>query len=116
MKYNYSIIIPSKNELKNLKLILPIIRKKFNHEICLINKTSDKSEETFLRKLTSRLNIRYIKQSGDGKGMALREAANEASGDILIFFDADFSHDVNDIDKIVSIFSKKKIFQIKMFC
>jgi dolichol-phosphate mannosyltransferase len=109
MKYSYSIIIPAKNELKNLKLILPVIRKKYNHEICLINKSQNKSEETFLKKLTSRLNIRYIEQSGDGKGMALRQAANEASGDFLIFFDADFSHDVNDIEKIISIFSKKKV-------
>ena len=109
MKYSYSIIIPSKNEYKNLKIILPIIRKKFNHEICLVNKTLNKNEEIFLKKLTSKLNIKYIKQNSDGKGMALREAANEASGDILIFFDADFSHDVNDIDKIISIFEKKKI-------
>lgn len=108
MNYKFSIIVPSKNEIKNLKILLPILRKNFNHEICLVNKTSKKNEEIFLKKFTSKLNIKYINQESNGKGNALREAANQTSGDILIFFDADFSHDIQDIKKIISIFSKNK--------
>jgi cellulose synthase/poly-beta-1,6-N-acetylglucosamine synthase-like glycosyltransferase len=55
----------------------------------LVNKTSKKNEEIFLKKFTSKLNIKYINQESNGKGNALREAANQTSGDILIFFDGD---------------------------
>jgi hypothetical protein len=102
----YEIIIPAKSELNNLKLILPKIRKQYSYNITLINKSRDLKENSQLSKICKNLNIKMLLQKSDGKGNALKEAAGLSKADILIFFDADFSHDVLDIEKIINIFKK----------
>lgn len=45
---------------------------------------------------------RVIFDGGGGKGRAIRAAAREATGDIIVFFDADGSHRAADIPAIVA--------------
>jgi len=45
--------------------------------------------------------VKVILDNGKGKGAALRHAANFVSGDIIVFVDADGSHDPRDIPKLV---------------
>ena len=103
---NIEIIIPCKNELDNLKIIIPKIRKMYNYKILIIDKSSNpKFTKKFCEKFKK---LRYLVQTGDGKGNALREAVKKASGDILVFFDADCSHDPEDIKKLLNPFLKYK--------
>lgn len=102
----FEIIIPAKNELNNLKLILPKIRKKYSCNITLINKSRNVKENFQLSKICKNLNIKMLLQKSSGKGNALKEAVEFSKAEILVFFDADFSHDVLDIGKIINIFKK----------
>ena len=93
------IVIPSKNELKNLKIIIPFIKKIYNYNILVIDKSYNFQEvKKFCKKFKR---IRYFFQKSNGKGNALREASKLAKGKILVFFDADCSHDPYDIKKLV---------------
>ena len=38
------IVIPSKNELKNLKIIIPILKKLYNYNILVIDKSDNFQE------------------------------------------------------------------------
>ncbi len=54
--------------------------------------------------------VRCILQKSNGKGNALREAVNMVHGDIIVFFDADCSHDPRDIKKLIRpLLHNKKI-------
>ncbi len=44
---------------------------------------------------------RVVFDGGGGKGAAIRAAAREASGEIIVFMDADGSHDAADIPKLI---------------
>ena len=106
MKKNVEIIIPSKNELDNLRIIIPKIRKMYNYKILVIDKSNNsKLVKKFCEKFKK---IKYLYQTKNGKGDALREAANNAKGNILVFFDADCSHDPLDIKKLLSPLFKYK--------
>ena len=45
---------------------------------------------------------RVVLDGGRGKGEALRLALREATGEIVVFIDADGSHDSNDIPRLVT--------------
>src|SRR5882672_4129878 len=45
--------------------------------------------------------VELTRQRGKGKGAALRQAAELASGDVLVFVDADGSHVPEDIPKLI---------------
>ena len=100
------IIIPSKNELENLKIILTELRKLYSYNILVI----DKSDNFYnVKKYCDNFKkIRCILQKSNGKGNALREAVNVANGDIVVFFDADCSHDPKDIKKLINPLLKNK--------
>lgn len=99
----FQIIIPCKNELDNLKVILPAITKKYKYDILIIDKSDNKKK---IKKFCSNFkNVQVFSQISSGKGNALNEAAKLSNAEILIFFDADCSHDPNDISKFVNIFN-----------
>ncbi|MFZ1509839.1 MAG: glycosyltransferase family 2 protein, partial [Anaerolineae bacterium] len=54
------------------------------------------------RDIAAALGARVILDSGQGKGAAIRQGIQEASGDILVFIDADGSHDPHDIPALVN--------------
>ena len=71
MKIN--IVIPTRNELKNLKIIVPRLKKKYNYPIIVIDKSND-GTEIELKKLCIKWKIKLYFQKSKGKGNALREA------------------------------------------
>ena len=105
MKIN--IVIPTRNELKNLKIIVPRLKKKYNYPIIVIDKSND-GTEIELKKLCIKWKIKLYFQKSKGKGNALREAVEFCTGDIIVFFDADCSHDPDDIEKLVNPFKLNK--------
>lgn len=95
---SFTIIIAVKNEAKNLDLILPILQRKYPQaEILAIDGHS--SDDSL--KILDKHHIRNLTQPGKGKGDALRMGAKHAKHNTIIFFDADCSHDPDDIQKLI---------------
>ena len=90
-----SIIVSSKKECENLKTILPILKKKSDNVIVVDGHSEDGTEEICL------LNqVNFVLDNGLGKGDAQRVGASIAKHDYIIFYDADGSHDPEDIEKL----------------
>lgn len=98
---SFTIIIPAKNEEENLRVLFPRILTLYPEaEILLVDGGS--SDKTL--SLCKDFGITFIKENGDkkGKAVAMRQGALLAKNDSIIFFDADCSHDPNDIKKIIA--------------
>jgi glycosyltransferase involved in cell wall biosynthesis len=90
-----SIILPVKNEGKNLKKIIPIL-KKFSNDIIVVDGHSNDST----KKICQLEKVKYILDNNIGKGDAQRIGAKNAKNYYLLFFDGDGSHDTKDITKL----------------
>ncbi|MFA5070492.1 MAG: glycosyltransferase family 2 protein [Patescibacteria group bacterium] len=91
-----SIIVPTKNEEKNIKEILDKA-KKFGEEILVVDgHSTDKTPD-----IVQATGVKLIEDQGLGKGEALRRAIKETSADIMVFIDADGSHNSEDIPKLI---------------
>lgn len=91
-----SIIIPAKNEEKNLPVLLEMIPEIENMDIVLAcGKSQDKTLEVALnlKEHFKKLNINVIEQSEDGKANAVWEAVEASNGEIIAILDADISVD-----------------------
>lgn len=91
-----SAIIPTKNEEKTIE---NIVKKtlKYVDEVLVIDGHSE--DNTVI--LAKRAGAKVILDDGKGKGAAMRLGIKVAQGDILVFLDADGSHDPDDIPKLV---------------
>ena len=91
-----TIIIPTLNEEETIATVIEQC-KKYGDEIIVVDgHSTDKTQD-----IASRLNVKVIVDNGTGKGAALRQALSIATGDIIVFFDADGSHDPLDIPKLI---------------
>jgi glycosyltransferase involved in cell wall biosynthesis len=92
-----SIIIPARNEARNLEVILPTLPDV--HEVILVDGNSvDSSIETARR---VRPGIKVVTETRRGKGNALACGFEVATGDIIVMFDADGSADGAEIPRFV---------------
>ena len=88
-----SIIIPARNEARNLELVLPQLPTV--HQVVLIDGHSvDDTIETARRLMPE---ILVVQQTRSGKGNALACGFAAATGDIVVMFDADGSADPAEI-------------------
>ena len=99
--YSVSIIVPARNEKGNIENAIFRTPKfgKSQEFIFIEGHSYDGTYEEILRvkeKYCDR-NIVVMKQSGRGKGNAVREAFDGASGDILMILDADLSMPPEDL-------------------
>lgn len=92
-----SIIIPTKNEGETLSDVLKNISP-MDAEIFVIDGNSDDNTEQIARSY----NVRFEKDNGKGKGSAIRQGIDRAHGNILVFIDADGSHNVSDIPDLIA--------------
>lgn len=99
-----SVIIPAKNEMRGLAEILPYIRQQLpNAEIIVVNDgssddTASISETYGARVLTHPYSM--------GNGAAVKTGARAASGNILVFMDADGQHDPCDISALIQMLNE----------
>jgi len=89
-----SLIIPAKNEEKNLKYIIPKIPDIID-EIILVDGNS--TDNTVKKALELNSKTKVIKQKTKGKGNAIIEGFSAAIGNILIMIDADGSMNPKEI-------------------
>ena len=95
-----SIIIPAKNEEGGLAEILPKLRKQWpGAEIIIVNDGSSDNTSNISHSNGARLVTHPYSM---GNGAAVKSGARAATGDILIFMDADGQHHVEDIPRLVS--------------
>jgi ubiquinone/menaquinone biosynthesis C-methylase UbiE len=102
-EYTVSVLIPARNERGNIENAikrLPIFGK--SQEVIFVEgNSSDGTFEEMLRikEKYSDKNIIVMKQTGKGKGNAVREGFDKASGDVLMILDADLTMPPEDLPK-----------------
>jgi len=104
----YSIVIPAYNEAKRLPLTLDCIlrflqRKSWDAEVIVVNDGSTDDTALVIRDYSKRFpSVRLVDNSvNQGKGGSIRDGVMNASGDIILFTDADNSTPIEDADKLV---------------
>jgi dolichol-phosphate mannosyltransferase len=90
-------IIPAKNEEKTVRYLVERVSQ-FVDEIVVVIQQSDILTLGALESAPCSIVI----ENRNGKGHALRAGAKSARGEVLLFIDADLSHDPNDIPKLTS--------------
>lgn len=97
MNNEITIIIPTFNEEKNIVDVLKGV-KPYADEILVVDakKSTDKTAE-----IAKSMGAKVVKDNGKGHGEAKRIGISEAKNDILVFFDADQSHDTKDIPRMI---------------
>ncbi len=102
-EYTVSIVVPARNEKGNIEnaiLRTPVFG---SHQefIFVEGNSSDGTWEEMLRVREGHpeKNIKVFKQSGKGKGNAVREGFEQAGGDILFILDADLTTPPEDMPK-----------------
>ncbi|HTK28156.1 MAG TPA: glycosyltransferase family 2 protein [Vicinamibacterales bacterium] len=92
------VVVPAKNEAGNLKILFGRYRDLgLPYEVVVIDGHS--ADDT--RAVAGAHGIRVIEDEGKGKGSAIRHAINQLDADILVFMDADNSHDCGEIPRLV---------------
>lgn len=95
-----TIIIPARNEQEGLKHLLPELRKIYqDSEIILVDDGSD--DETGKVAGDSGVDLLITHPYSIGNGGAIKTGARTASGDILVFMDADDQHSAADVSKLL---------------
>jgi glycosyltransferase involved in cell wall biosynthesis len=83
-----SVIIPTLNEAKNLRYVLPYIPT-WVHEVIIVDGRS--TDDTIDVALSMHPKVRIVEETRKGKGAALKAGFNAAEGEIIIMLDADGS-------------------------
>lgn len=94
--WGVSIIIPTKNEEGLIGEIIDAVRPHGAEILVVDGHSSDRTREIAASK-----GVRVILDGGRGKGEAMRRSLASAQHEILVFIDADGSHDPNDIPRLV---------------
>jgi|TARA_B100001971_G_C18075824_1_gene475608 dolichol-phosphate mannosyltransferase len=102
-KNTVSVVIPTKNESKTIRKIINNVRP-FCDEVLVVDGHS--IDDT--AKIAEEEGANIILDNKKGKGAALRLAAQKVKGNIIVFFDADGSHEAKDIPKLVQMIEKGK--------
>lgn len=100
---NLSIIVAAKEEGKNLESILPKLKNYSNDIIVVDGHSKDNTKTICLQQ-----GVNFALDNGLGKGDAQRVGAENVKNEYIIFFDADGSHDENDINYIYELITSQK--------
>ena len=94
-KNSLSIVLPAKNESNSLKTLIPKLRLIApSAEIVVINDGSTDDTATIAQEAGAKVITHPYSQ---GNGAAIKTGARNATGEIIIFMDADGQHDPEDI-------------------
>jgi dolichol-phosphate hexosyltransferase len=92
-----TIVVPTRDEEGGIAQIISAVGPYADEVLVVDGHSRDRTRE-----IATSLGARVILDRGRGKGDALRLALDEAAGDILVFIDADGSHDAHDIPALVA--------------
>lgn len=110
--YSVTIVVPARNERGNIEnaiLRTPAFGKS-QEFIFVEGNSSDNTWEEMLRVRDAHAgkNIRVMKQTGKGKGNAVREGFAAATGDILMILDADLTMPPEELPKFYRALQEQK--------
>ena len=99
-----SVIVPVYNEKRTIELLIEKVRAvAIEKEIIVVDGNSYDGTKELLRKQETRTDIRMIYQAQRmGRGNALKQGLKIATGDIVIFQDADLELDPNDYPNLIA--------------
>jgi len=98
-----SIVLPAKNEEVGIAKTLPLIRELHPEaEIIVVNDGSSDGTAAIANSVRDVICISHPVSIGNGG--AIKTGAREASGDIIVFMDADGQHDPHDIERLIEPF------------
>ncbi len=92
-----SVVIPAKDEAATLPSLIEKLKPYCSELIVVDGRSADDT-----RDVASRLGARVLLDDGHGKGAAIRLGAREATREILVFIDADGSHDPDDVPRVAA--------------
>jgi dolichol-phosphate hexosyltransferase len=92
-----TVVIPTKNEEGCVGRIIEGVRPYADELLVVDGHSTDAT-----RRVCESLGARVILDRGRGKGDAIRLALTAATGEIVVFIDADGSHDPDDIPRLVA--------------
>mgnify|MGYP003394180997 CR=1 FL=1 len=99
-----SILIPAYNEEKTIVEILRRVAaadiRPFEKEVLVIDNNSSDATASLARAAPS---VRVLSEKSPGKGAALVRGLAKATGDLVLFQDADLEYDPADIKKLLSV-------------
>ena len=91
-----TVVIPSKNEAGLIGEIVDSVRS-YGDVLVIDGHSTDATRE-----IAQAHGARVVLDGGRGKGQAIRQSLQEATTDIVVFIDADGSHDPKDIPALVA--------------
>ena len=102
---DFSVVIPSYNEYKNLKILIPKINKtfsnyNFSYEILIILKHNNNIKP---KSICNNV-VRVFRKNDNSFGSALKTGIFESKGDYIITIDAGGSHNPEELEKIFDIY------------
>jgi dolichol-phosphate mannosyltransferase len=92
-----TVVVPTRDEEGLVGEIVDSVRQYADEVLVIDGQSRDRTRE-----IAAAHSARVILDRGRGKGDALRLAFDEARGDIVVFIDADGSHDPRDIPAMVA--------------
>ena len=99
-----SIIIPAKNESGGLLQVLPLLVEYYpDAEVIVVDDGSTDSTENIALSFGVKL-VRHPYSKGNGA--AIKSGARVATGDVLVFMDADGQHKPSDIHRLIEKFKE----------
>ena len=91
-----TVVIPTKNEEGLIGEIVDAVRP-YGDVLVVDGHSTDRTRE-----VATAHGARVVLDGGRGKGQAIRQSLNETTSDIVVFIDADGSHDPEDIPALVA--------------
>ena len=106
IRMKLSIVIPCYNEAKDIARNVEIVKdylkdKDFDYELILVNDGSKDNTKEVIESIPGIVPLSYEKNRG--KGGAVKYGIENATGEYVLFMDADLSTDITAIEKVVAL-------------
>jgi glycosyltransferase involved in cell wall biosynthesis len=94
-----SVVLPARNEASSLRQLLPAIKGLIPEaEVIVVNDGSNDETKSVALRCGARV---FSNPYPQGNGAAVKVGARSATGDVLVFMDADSQHPAEDIQRLI---------------